>query len=633
MRIKLAIGGIFTRVRESFSHGYLLKGRGKEVESCAFTVLLFVLSNLNPYNRGKRMRMSQLVGRRLKETPRDAQSASHIFLIRGGYIRPVSAGIYSLLPLGRRITAKIEAIIREEMNRIDGQEVLMPVVLPRELWEESGRYESVGEELLRFKDRNEKDMLLGMTHEEAVVHLLRSEVHSYKQLPVMLYQFQTKYRDEARPRAGLIRVREFTMKDGYSFHTSQDCLEAYYERAHAAYVRIFKRLGMKDVLSIQADPGMMGGAVSHEFMAVADCGEDTLFVSPDGQYQANREVATTAIPFEKSTPQPLEKVHTPGRKSIEEVAEFLAIPPTQTGKAVFYLDDEERLVLVMIRGDLEVNETKLRNHLQSTSLVFADDARILAAGAVPGYASPLDVDPQTVRIVFDRSAAESSNLVVGANEPDYHLKNFNFDRDMATVSEQVSVTDIALARAGDPGPLTGEPLLEKRGIEVGNIFQLGTKYSAAMNCSFLDRNGKSHPMIMGCYGIGIGRSMAAVIEQSNDRFGPIWPFAIAPYQVHICALNYNKEAVHELAERLYAELCDAGVETLLDDRNEKAGFAFNDADLIGIPFRLILSPKNIDAGEVEFKTRDGACKERIPIDRIVAVVREKIAQAKADAQG
>jgi prolyl-tRNA synthetase len=543
--------------------------------------------------------MSKLVGRRIKEDPRDAQTISHKLLIRGGYVRPVSAGIYSLLPLGKRIVDKVEKIVREEMDRIAGQEVLMPVVLPAELWEESGRYQSVGSELLRFKDRNEKEMLLGMTHEEAVVHLLRSEVNSYKQLPVMLYQIQTKYRDEARPRAGLIRVREFTMKDAYSFHTSQECLEEYYKEAHEAYVRIFKRLGMLECISIESNSGMMGGKVSHEFMAVSENGEDTIFISPDGSYKANREVATAAWKYEKSEVLELEKVHTPEKKSIEDVAGFLGMKPENTGKAVFYKDGENNLIFAMIRGDFDVNESKLQNFLRVGELTFADDELIKSCGAEPGFASPLSLDHSKVRIVVDNSIAGSSNLVVGANEADYHFKNFNMERDLP----DAEVTDIATVREGDPCPLTGEPLLLKRGIEVGNIFQLGTKYSEVMNCCFLDQNGKSHPMIMGCYGIGIGRSMAAVCEQSFDNWGPIWPVSIAPYQVHICSLNPKKDGVGEAADKLYEEIQAEGLEVLYDDRGEKAGFMFNDADLIGIPFRLIVSPKTLPEGKVEFKRR------------------------------
>ena len=570
------------------------------------------------------MRMSKLVGRRIKEDPKDAKTVSHKFLVRGGYVRNVSAGIYSLLPVGKRIIDKIEAIIREEMNAIDGQEVLMPVVLPAELWQESGRYESVGAELLRFKDRNGKPMLLGMTHEEAVVHLARTEVTSYKQLPVMLYQIQTKYRDEARPRAGLIRVREFTMKDAYSFHTDQADLERYYERAHAAYERIFKRIGMKDVLSIEANSGMMGGAVSHEFMAICDCGEDTIFFSPDRRYRANREVARAAWKFERPAELlPLEKVHTPGTKTIEAVAEFLHCAPEETGKVVFYQNAVNgELICALIRGDFEVNESKLANLAGAPELKFADDAAILKAGCVPGFASPLGIDPAKMRVIVDRSAAESGNLVVGANEPDLHYRNFNFGRDLA--EEGVTVGDIAAVREGDPCPVTGEPLRMARGIEVGNIFQLGTKYSLPMNCNYLDVNGKSRPMIMGCYGIGVGRAMASVIEQSHDDYGPIWPVSIAPYQVHLVAIQYDKPEVREAAEALYAELGKAGVEVLFDDRGEKPGFMFSDADLLGIPFRLVVSPKTLAENAAEYRRRDCRDAERIALDGAAARVRDDV---------
>ncbi len=574
------------------------------------------------------MRMSQMVGRRIKEDPKDAKTVSHKFLIRGGYVRPVSAGIYSLLPLGKRIVAKIENIIREEMNRIDGQEVLMPVVLPAELWQESGRYESVGQELLRFKDRNGKPMLLAMTHEEGIVQLVRTEVSSYKQLPVMLYQIQTKYRDEARPRAGMIRVREFTMKDAYSFHESQEDLEKYYVRAHQAYERIFRRLGMKNVLSIESNSGMMGGKVSHEFMAICDCGEDTIFTSPDYTYRANREIASAAWEFEKSEALPLEKVHTPGTKSIEDVAAFLGVKPENTGKAVFYQNVHTgELIFALIRGDFEVNESKLANAVMASEMKFADDDAIRAAGCVPGYASVLNIDPSKVRIVVDRSAAESSNLTVGANEADYHYKNYNFQRD--TDPQGILVTDIATVREGDPCPVTGKPLMMTRGIEVGNIFQLGTKYSEPMHCDFLDGNGKSRPMVMGCYGIGVGRAMASVIEQSFDDYGPVWPMSIAPYQVQLCALNPNKDGVGEAAEKLYKELCDAGIEVLFDDRGEKAGFMFSDADLIGIPLRLVVSPKALADSEVEFRTRDSRDTVRLKLADAAGEMKQRIAAEMA----
>ncbi len=548
------------------------------------------------------MRMSKLIGRKIKEDPKDANTVSHKFLIRGGYVRPISAGIYSLFPIGKRVVDKIENIIREEMNAIDGQEVLMPVVLPAELWKESGRYDSVGQELLRFTDRNDKDMVLAMTHEEAVVHLVRNDINSYKQLPAMVYHIQTKYRDEARPRAGMIRVREFTMKDAYSFHESTESLDEYYERVFEAYERIFKRVGLNDCLSIKADPGMMGGNTSHEFMAIANCGEDMIFVSPDGRYKANRDVATAAWKYEKSDMLELEKVHTPGKESIEDVSEFLGMKPENTGKAVFFRTIDNALVFAMIRGDFEVNESKLKKIVGSSELEYADDDMIRACGAEPGFASPMGLDTTKVRIIIDNSIANSANLVVGANESDYHYKNFNIERDFEGL-EGAEIADLATAREGDPCPITGEPLQMKRGIEVGNIFKLGTKYATAMNCNYLDRNGKSQAMIMGCYGIGVGRTMASVVEQSHDNWGPIWPIAIAPYHVQICSLNPKKEGVKEAADKLYDALLALGIEVLYDDRGEKAGFMFKDADLTGVPYRVVVSPKSIEQGKVEFKIR------------------------------
>lgn len=576
------------------------------------------------------MKLSKLVGKRIKETPRDATTKSHIFLLRGGYIRSVSAGIYSLLPLAKRITRKIQQIIREEMDRIDGQEVLMPVVQPAELWQESNRYETVGDELLRFSDRNEKQMVLGMTHEEVVSTIVRSEINSYKQLPSMIYQIQTKYRDEARPRAGMLRVREFTMKDAYSFHTSKEDLNEYYYRCHEAYERIFSRMGMKHFVSIQSDTGMMGGKIAHEFMAVADSGEDTIFISEDGQYKANREVATSSVQFSKEESLPLEKVSTPGQKTIEEVATYLGVDVSQTGKAVFYSDQDGNLIFAVIRGDFEVNETKLSNYLKSSELEFATDEQIIKAGAVPGYASPMNIDFENVKVVFDPSAANSSNLVVGANETDFHYINFNIDRELADFIDKIKVIDIANVREEDPDPINSSPLVMKRGIEIGNIFQLGTKYSETMNCEFLDPQGKAKPVYMGCYGIGVERGMASIVEQSCDDYGPIWPFAIAPFEIHICALNANKEETGDTAEKVYIKLLNEGIEVLYDDRNEKAGFTFNDADLIGIPFRLIFSPKNMKEGVVEFKTRDKSRQELIELDQVVRVVVEMVREARKE---
>ncbi|MBR4901738.1 MAG: proline--tRNA ligase [Victivallales bacterium] len=578
------------------------------------------------------MKLSQLVGQRLKEAPRDAQTISHIYLIRGGYCRPVSTGLFTLLPLGYKITDKIKAIIREEMNRIGGQEILMPVVLPAELWQESGRYEKVGQELLRFTDRNSKAMILGMTHEEAVVQVARTELTSYKQLPTMLYQIQTKYRDEARPRAGLIRVREFTMKDAYSFHTSQASLEEHYAKEHEAYTRIFKRIGLKRCLSILSDSGMIGGAISHEFMAIADCGEDTIFVSPNGEYKANREIATSRLNYVKEEPKPLQEVETPNCKTIDDLAKFLGIKPEQTCKAVFYKHFDGTLIFACIRGDLEINEAKLKKITQSPEIDFANDALIEDAGAVPGFASILGIKPSDkIRIVLDHSAAESSNLVVGANKKDVHCLNFNFDRDVpAEDKAKIIIDDIATVREGDPCPVTGQPLQMLKGIEVGNIFQLGTKYSEPMGCTYLDADGKAKPMIMGCYGIGVGRAMAAVIEQCHDDHGPVWPITIAPFEVHLIGLNHNQPEVQAACQKLYDDLQAAGVDVIYDDRGEKAGFSFADADLIGAPLRITISPKTLANNQAEFKHReDGKNFQLISLDGIVDFIKQQI-QAEFD---
>jgi prolyl-tRNA synthetase len=572
------------------------------------------------------MKLSKLIGNRIKETPKDAHSASHIFLIRGGYIRSLSTGIYTLLPLAKRIISKIENIIREEMNAIEGQEITMPVVNPAEIWQESGRYDKMDQTLLRFQDRNNKEMVLAMTHEEAVCHMARTEITSYKQMPSMVYQIQTKYRDEARARPGLIRVREFTMKDAYSFHESDECLAGFYEHAHKAYENIFRRIGMNDVLSIESDSGMIGGSVSHEFMAVSDIGEDTIIVSPCRKYLANREIATSPFVLKQEDANEIEKVLTPDAESIADVARFMGTEESDSCKAVFYeSDDSDDLIFVLIRGDLEVNEIKLTNHLKLRNVYAATVEKISATGAVVGYASPVGINLDGVKLIVDPTVKNSSNLIAGANELGYHYKNFNFDRDCGDIGE---VVDIATVRAGDPCPVTGAPLEELRGIEVGNIFQLGTAYSAPMNVKYLDQNGKSQPIKMGCYGIGVGRALASVCEQNNDKYGPVWPLAIAPYHVHIAVLNRNKEGVADKGDELYEALKSSGLEVIYDDRNVKAGFAFNDADLIGVPYRVIVSPKNLEQGKVEFKTRDGSVKEMIDVadaaDFVIKYVKEKL---------
>lgn len=543
------------------------------------------------------MKMSVLIGRRYKEKPVEAVLESHSLLLRGGYVRQVANGIYSLLHPAVRIVRKIENIIREEMNRIDGQEVSMPVVLPRELWDESGRYESVGPELLRFVDRTGHDMVLAMTHEEVVVHLARHEAKSYKQYPFMLYQIQTKFRDEPRSRGGLIRVREFTMKDAYSFHTSNEDLEDYYKKCSRAYRRIFARAGVPEVVVVESDTGMMGGRRAHEFMLLCDAGEDVIVTCDKCDYLANSEVATGKIKCVSAEPLTLEETHTPGKKTIEEVASFLGIKPEQTVKAVFFAQDSEgRPVLALIRGDREINESKLSKIIQ-TQPVFADDAIVRSTGAVPGFASPIGV--KNCRVIADLSVRDSANLVTGANKEDYHIRNFNLARDAAGAE----ICDIAKIIDNDQCPVCGGNIVLKRGIEVGNIFQLGIKYSESMGMRYLDESGAEQTPIMGCYGIGVGRLMSSIMEARHDKFGPIWPATVAPWQVHVCAIKLENEQVRATAEKLYEDLRSAGLEVIYDDRDERPGVQFADADLIGAPLRFIVGEKALANGKLEWKTR------------------------------
>ena len=545
------------------------------------------------------MRLSQMVGARYKERPVEASLESHAFLLRGGYARQVANGIYSLLPPGLRVARKIERILREEMERIGGQEVLMPIVQPRELWEESGRYYSVGSELARWKDRSAHDMVLAMTHEEGVVHLCRNEVKSYAQLPFMVWQLQTKFRDEPRSRGGLIRVREFTMKDGYSFHATQEDLERYYRVAYGAYQRIFARAGLPEVIAVESDTGMMGGGVAHEFILLCDAGEDTIAVSESGAWAANLEGARGEVAALAGDAAPLEKVHTPGRKTIEEVATFLGVEPRQTAKAVFYAAGADgKLVFVLIRGDREVNEVKL-SKLIGAAPVAADDVAIRAAGAVPGYASPIGLDAGKIRLLVDGSVASCASLVCGANETDYHYRNFNLGRDLPGVA----TVDVGSAAEGDLAP-DGSPIRLRRGIEVGNIFQLGTKYSKAMGMTYLDEQGQAQVPIMGCYGIGVGRLLSSVMEVRRDQYGPRWPISIAPWQVHLCALRPDQDGVGEVAARIYAELGSLGIEVLWDDRGAQPGVQFADADLLGIPIRVIIGGRNLKNAQIELKRRD-----------------------------
>jgi len=559
------------------------------------------------------MKVSQLFAHTLREAPSDATLPSHILLLRGGYIKPVSTGIYSLLPLGKRVARKIEAIIRQEMDAIDGQEVELPVVQPYELWKQSGRYDAIGAELLRFKDRGDHQMVLAMTHEEAVTELAASVLNSYKQLPFMLYQIQTKYRDEVRARGGLIRVREFVMKDAYSFHKDNEDLDAYYERCHEAYLRIFRRAGTEPIV-VESDTGIMGGKVAHEFMLESQHGEDYLIICRDCGYQANAEIAEFTRSENKEDAKELEKVATPDQQSIEEVAGFLKLPATQTVKAVFY-QDEENLYTVLTQGHLEISEVKLRNFLKVTALYPADAERIKESGMVPGYASPIGA--KNTVVLADESVAKNSNLVCGANEEGYHFLNSNINRDYKVDH----IGDFAQADTGSACPKCGEELEATRGIEIGNIFKLGTKFSESMGANFLDENGKSQPAVMGCYGIGVGRLLASAVEVHHDDWGICWPKSLTPYHVHLVTVGKKPELV-EASEKLYKELLAAGIEVLWDDRKQRPGVKFKDADLWGISLRIGVGGKSLEQGAVEWKPRTEKDAVLVPFEEVVAKIKD-----------
>lgn len=562
------------------------------------------------------MRMSELIGERYKEKPADCTIESHALMVRGGYIKQVNTGVYTLLPPARRITQKIERIIREEMDRIGGQEVLFPVVLPAELWKESGRYASVGKELVRLTDRLGAEMVLGMTHEEAAVHLARDVAKSYAKYPFLIYQIQTKFRDEPRSRGGLIRVREFTMKDAYSFHTSQADLEACYARCFEAYVRIFKRAGCKNVIAVLSDSGMMGGSISHEFMLLTDIGEDTLVVCENCGYKANLEAAEAVVDNSAlAETETLTLVPTPDMATIEEVAGFLNKPHSATCKAVVYQKNEDdSYVIVFIRGDLEVNETKLRNRLRAE--VHAGSVTP-ESGIVAGFIGPMGLDETKITVVFDRSLEGVGALVCGANKEGYHYTGFQIERDYG----KADYADVAKAVSGGICPVCGKRTLTIRnGIEVGNIFQLGDKYTKTMNMQYLDENGDLRRPVMGCYGIGVGRLAASVCEESHDEYGPVWPISIAPWEAQVCVLRADQDEPRRVGNELYDALIKAGVETMIDDRQLSAGVMFSEADLIGAPIRLTVSPRNLKSGEVELTTRDKSVKRQVPLGEAVQAV-------------
>ena len=560
------------------------------------------------------MLVSKLVCERMKEVPQDAKIKSHILLIRAGFIKQVAGGIYTMTMPCQKMSQKIQKIIREEMDAEDGQEVLFPVVMPRELWEQSGRYSSIGDEMVRFKDRGGRDMLLGMTHEEAAVHLVNHTVSSYQQLPIMIYQLQTKFRDEARPRGGLIRVREFTMKDAYSFHTDYADLEKYYYRMYDAYYRIFKRIGLKNFVDVKSDSGMMGGSIAHEFMLITPDGEDSIVFCNDCDYRANMEVATSVIAKGERVEEDAYEIFTGEDKTIEEVCKRLNIPASKTVKAVVYAvkGSADELVVAFVRGDLEVNEAKLKKVLGKN--VVAYDGGI-SEDIVCGNIGAIGLSDKLVK-VFDKSLQGESGMVTGANKPEYHIAGVDVDRDFG-VKEFV---DIAKAAEGHRCPVCGGTLRVENGIEIGNIFQLGTKYTASMNMTVNGPDGAAFNPIMGCYGIGVGRAIGSIAQESNDEYGMILPMSVAPWQVHVCALRYDDEAVKAKADKLYVDLQAAGVEVLFDDRNCGAGVKFADADLMGMPIRVVISPKTLAEGKVEVKLRREKGAERVALEDAVAEI-------------
>ena len=564
------------------------------------------------------MRMTRLVTRTLRADPPEAETASHRLMLKAGLIYQVAAGVYAYLPLAWRALRKIENIIREEMDAAGSQELMMPALQPMELWEQTGRRAAMGDVLFSLQDRRGRPMALAPTHEEVITSIVRANVQSYRDLPVILYQIQTKFRDEPRPRAGLVRVREFDMKDAYSFNADEESLDESYQAMAQAYRNIYRRCRLP-VLMAEADSGAIGGKDSHEFLLPTPTGEDTVITCPACGYTANAEKAVGVYPaVAPETEQPLAEVSTPGVKTIAELAAFLDVPEAKTLKAVFYAADGE-VVFVVLRGDLEVNEVKLKNALRCRELRLATDAEVRAAGLVAGSASPIGI--ANLKRVADPSINGGSNFVVGANRPDTHYRNANYPRDF----EVDLLTDIALAQPGQLCPQCGGTLESTRGVEVGHIFKLGTFYSEALGALYLDRSGQQQPIIMGCYGIGVGRLLAAAIEQNHDDRGIIFPTAIAPYQAHLVGLNLTDAAVAAAADNLYQQLWDAGIETLYDDRPDAAaGVKLNDADLIGLPLRLVVSPRNLRNNAVELKGRAETEPVMVGLEDILPAAREKL---------
>jgi len=563
------------------------------------------------------VRISKLFGKTLREVPAEADTVSHQLLVRAGMINQLVAGIYSYLPLGWRVLKKIENIIRDEMNKAGGQELTMPVLQPFEMWQLSGRDRALGKVLFSLYDRRERRLALGPTHEEVVTQLAGRYVQSYRDLPLMLYQIQTKFRDEPRPRGGLIRAREFSMKDLYSFDVDEAGLDISYQKMLQAYRNIFERCGLP-VMLVEADSGAIGGKDSREFMVIAESGEDEIIYCPGCHYAANAEKAVSVKgSIDNGRPLPVAEVATPGMGTIEEVAGFLKVPQSHTLKAVFYIADGE-MVFVVIRGDLAVNEIKLNNILKATDLRMATEAEVIAAGIVAGAASPVGL--KGIKVIADDSVTSGTNFVAGGNKPDTHLRNVNYPRDF----KADTVVDIASARAGDRCLKCGGELASTLGIEVGHIFKLETTYSSKFNAFYIDEKGESHPIVMGCYGMGLSRLMAAAVEQNHDDKGIIWPVSIAPYHVYLCPLYREGSKVAEVTEKLYASLEAEGLEVLFDDREESPGVKFNDADLLGIPLRVTVSPRTLQKDSVELKLRSKKESELVPLEKIAGKLRELI---------
>lgn len=568
------------------------------------------------------MRVSKMFAPTLREVPAEAEVVSHQLLLRAGFMRKSTNGMYSYLPLAWRVLKKIENIVREEMDNAGAQEIMMPIMQPAEIWQESGRWGAYGAEMIRLKDRHNREYCLGPTHEEMVTTLIKGDVRSYRQLPMNVYQIQDKFRDERRPRFGLMRSRDFIMKDAYSFDRDEAGLDVSYKSMYDAYTNVFNRCGLT-FRPVEADSGAIGGSGSHEFMVIAESGEAEIVYCTECDYAANVEKAEMHV-IEAADEAALERaeVETPNCKSIADVCAFLNMPVEKSVKAVAY-KSEKGLILCFVRGDHEVNEVKVINTCDVLEVEMADENLLVENGTCGGYMGPVGIDPEKVMVVVDHSVMQMHNFCCGANKEGYHMINVNPGRDFTPTF----VADIRLIQEGDPCPHCGGKVSKARGIEVGQVFKLFTKYSAAMNCTFLDENGKENPMVMGCYGIGVSRTMAACIEQNNDKDGMIWPVAIAPYEVLVVPVNTKDEASTAKAEEIYEVLKKAGVEAVIDDRNERPGVKFKDADLIGYPLRVVVGPKTLAEGNIEVKARRTGEVAMLPVDGdYVAAIKEMLAK-------